>query len=145
MPLVALLSVALASNAHHTPPPTHRSPHAPGPEITEATVGALNTLTKHTDWKIDFTESLIGGAALDATDNKEAFPDLSLEQCRASDSILLACIGGYKWDNNPREARPETGLLKMRSKMGLFANLRPAKVRSDAKDVAKRQQHQNEV
>mmetsp|Transcript_15448 Transcript_15448/g.31824 ORF Transcript_15448/g.31824 Transcript_15448/m.31824 type:complete len:415 (+) Transcript_15448:25-1269(+) len=99
-----------------------------GPEITEATVGALNTLTKHTDWSIKFKESLIGGSALDATDNKDAFPDSSLEDCRAADSILLACIGGYKWDNNPREARPETGLLKMRSEMGLFANLRPAKV-----------------
>jgi 3-isopropylmalate dehydrogenase len=46
----------------------------------------------------------------------------------ASDSVLLACIGGYKWDNNPRELRPESGLLKMRKEMGLFANLRPAKV-----------------
>jgi len=44
------------------------------------------------------------------------------------DSVLLACIGGYKWDGNPRELRPETGLLKMRKEMGLFANLRPAKV-----------------
>ena len=45
----------------------------------------------------------------------------------ASDSVLLACIGGVKWDSNPRELRPESGLLKMRSSMGLFANLRPAK------------------
>jgi len=41
---------------------------------------------------------------------------------------LLACIGGYQWDKNPRELRPETGLLTMRKSLGLFANLRPAKV-----------------
>jgi len=51
-----------------------------------------------------------------------------LDMCRGGDSVLLACIGGYKWDSNPRELRPETGLLKMRKSMGLFANLRPAKV-----------------
>jgi len=72
------------------------------------------------------TEALIGGAAIDA--KNDPFPDESLEQCRNSDSVLLSCIGGYKWDTNPRELRPETGLLKMRKEMGLFANLRPAKV-----------------
>ncbi|KAK1748424.1 3-isopropylmalate dehydrogenase [Skeletonema marinoi] len=50
------------------------------------------------------------------------------QRCRNSDSVLLSCIGGYKWDSNPRELRPESGLLKMRKEMGLFANLRPAKV-----------------
>ncbi len=72
------------------------------------------------------TDALIGGAAIDA--KNDPFPDESLEQCRNSDSVLLSCIGGYKWDSNPRELRPETGLLKMRKEMGLFANLRPAKV-----------------
>ena len=51
-----------------------------------------------------------------------------MDLCKSSDSILLASIGGYKWDNNPRNLRPETGLLKMRKSLGLFANLRPAKV-----------------
>jgi len=72
------------------------------------------------------TDALIGGAAIDA--KNDPFPDESLEQCRNSDSVLLSCIGGYKWDSNPRELRPESGLLKMRKEMGLFANLRPAKV-----------------
>jgi 3-isopropylmalate dehydrogenase len=71
-------------------------------------------------------EGLIGGIAID--EKNDPFPDETLEMCRASDSVLLACIGGYKWDKNPRELRPETGLLKMRKEMGLFANLRPAKV-----------------
>eukprot|EP00591_Stephanopyxis_turris_P001073 CAMPEP_0195522790 /NCGR_PEP_ID=MMETSP0794_2-20130614/21299_1 /TAXON_ID=515487 /ORGANISM="Stephanopyxis turris, Strain CCMP 815" /LENGTH=376 /DNA_ID=CAMNT_0040652633 /DNA_START=180 /DNA_END=1310 /DNA_ORIENTATION=+ len=97
-----------------------------GPEITAATKEVLGTLCDRYGFKMDLKEALIGGAAIDA--KNDPFPDESLEQCRNSDSVLLACIGGYKWDNNPRELRPETGLLKMRKEMGLFANLRPAKV-----------------
>lgn len=53
---------------------------------------------------------------------------LPIGERKVSDSILLAAIGGPKWDSNPRDMRPETGLLAMRSQLGLFANLRPAKV-----------------
>lgn len=77
-------------------------------------------------FKFDFKEADIGGIAIDK--HNDPFPESSLAQCKASDSILLACIGGYKWDNNPRHLRPESGLLKMRKELGLFANLRPAKV-----------------
>ena len=77
-------------------------------------------------FKFNFNEADIGGIAIDR--HNDPFPDSSLAQCRSSDSILLASIGGYKWDNNPRHLRPETGLLKMRKELGLFANLRPAKV-----------------
>jgi 3-isopropylmalate dehydrogenase len=97
-----------------------------GPEITAATKVALEALCKKAGFSIELKEALIGGAAIDAAG--DPFPAESLAQCQASDSVLLACIGGYKWDNNPRELRPETGLLKMRKQMGLFANLRPAKV-----------------
>ncbi len=97
-----------------------------GPEIMEATVGVLEEVAKMGGFKLQFKEALIGGAALDAKD--EPFPDESLKACQEADSVLLACIGGYKWDKNPREKRPETGLLKMRKTLGLFANLRPAKV-----------------
>mmetsp|Transcript_9591 Transcript_9591/g.23541 ORF Transcript_9591/g.23541 Transcript_9591/m.23541 type:complete len:411 (+) Transcript_9591:185-1417(+) len=97
-----------------------------GPEITSATKIALDALCEKQGFTVDLKEALIGGAAIDAV--QDPFPQESLEQCQASDSVLLACIGGYKWDNNPRELRPESGLLKMRSSMGLFANLRPAKV-----------------
>eukprot|EP00980_Cylindrotheca_fusiformis_P006363 scaffold1356_cov123-Cylindrotheca_fusiformis.AAC.44 len=99
-----------------------------GPEITAATKVALDSLTKKFGFEIELKEALIGGAAIDA--KNDPFPQESLDQCLASDSVLLACIGGYKWDNNPRELRPESGLLKMRKEMGLFANLRPAKVLS---------------
>lgn len=97
-----------------------------GPEITEATKAVLKTLCDKSGFELNLKEALIGGCAIDATN--DPFPQESLDQCLASDSVLLACIGGYKWDGNPRELRPESGLLKMRKEMGLFANLRPAKV-----------------
>ena len=97
-----------------------------GPEITEATKKVLQALCQKSGFEMNLNEALIGGSAIDA--KNDPFPEESLKQCLASDSVLLACIGGYKWDNNPRELRPETGLLKMRKEMGLFANLRPAKV-----------------
>ena len=97
-----------------------------GPEITEATKEVLSALCTKAGFTMNLKEALIGGCAIDAAN--DPFPQESLDQCLASDSVLLACIGGYKWDGNPRELRPETGLLKMRKEMGLFANLRPAKV-----------------
>jgi 3-isopropylmalate dehydrogenase len=97
-----------------------------GPEITKATTGVLEALCTKCNFKLNLKEALIGGSAID--EKNDPFPQESLDQCLASDSVLLACIGGYKWDANPRELRPETGLLKMRKEMGLFANLRPAKV-----------------
>jgi 3-isopropylmalate dehydrogenase len=97
-----------------------------GPEITEATKKVLNVLCERCGFQLNTKEALIGGAAIDAVN--DPFPQESLDTCRQSDSVLLACIGGYKWDTNPRELRPESGLLKMRKELGLFANLRPAKV-----------------
>ena len=105
-----------------------------GPEITEATKKVLTAVCERSGFTIDLKEALIGGAAIDAAN--DPFPQESLDQCLASDSVLLACIGGYKWDTNPRELRPETGLLKMRKEMGLFANLRPAKVLDQLLDAS---------
>lgn len=103
-----------------------------GPEITAATVVALEPLQKR--FKMTFNEALIGGAAIDATGSP--FPDETLAQIKASDSVLLSAIGGPKWDGNPRDKRPETGLLAMRKQLGLFANLRPAKVMSQLVDAS---------
>mmetsp|Transcript_15000 Transcript_15000/g.16239 ORF Transcript_15000/g.16239 Transcript_15000/m.16239 type:complete len:404 (-) Transcript_15000:96-1307(-) len=97
-----------------------------GPEIIQATIPVLDKVSKKHGFSLSYTEADIGGAALDR--HNDPFPDSALKICRESDSILLASIGGYKWDNNPRHLRPETGLLKMRKSLGLFANLRPAKV-----------------
>ncbi|CAN0078217.1 unnamed protein product [Ectocarpus sp. 6 AP-2014] len=103
-----------------------------GPEITAATVNALEPLESL--FKLNFKEALIGGAAIDAEGSP--WPDSTMALAKASDSILLAAIGGPKWDGNPRELRPETGLLAMRSQLGLFANLRPAKVMKELVDAS---------
>lgn len=95
-----------------------------GPEITAATVVALEAVGSVSDFSLEWDEQLIGGCAIDAESNP--FPDATFESCKNADSVLLAAIGGPKWDENPRELRPETGLLAMRSRLGLFANLRPA-------------------
>lgn len=98
-----------------------------GPEITEATVAVLDKLAElKGDFKFSYDAQLIGGAALDECN--DPFPPATLESCQVADSVLLACIGGPKWDANARDKRPETGLLAMRKTMNLFANLRPAKV-----------------
>jgi 3-isopropylmalate dehydrogenase len=97
-----------------------------GPEILKATVPVLDAVAAKNGFKFTFREADIGGIAIDR--HNDPFPDATYESCRTADSVLLACIGGYKWDKNSRELRPETGLLKMRKSMELFANLRPAKV-----------------
>lgn len=97
-----------------------------GPEILASTVPVLETVAAKNGFRFKFREADIGGIAID--NHNDPFPDSTFQSCISSDSVLLACIGGYKWDNNPRHLRPESGLLKMRQSMGLFANLRPAKV-----------------
>lgn len=97
-----------------------------GPEIMAVAVNVLQTIAPHFDLKFEFQEALVGGAAIDAVG--EPLPAATLETCRQSDAVLLAAIGGYKWDTLPRHLRPETGLLALRSGLGLFANLRPAQI-----------------
>jgi len=97
-----------------------------GPEIMAVAVDVLKVVGKQFNLDFEFKEAPIGGVAIDATG--EPLPTETLEMCRNSDAVLLAAIGGYKWDNLPRHQRPETGLLGLRAGLGLFANLRPAKI-----------------
>lgn len=97
-----------------------------GPEIISVAVDVLKAIAPKHDLEFTFTEALIGGAAID--EMGEPLPKETLTACRQSDAVLLAAIGGYKWDSLPREKRPETGLLGMRKGLGLFANLRPATI-----------------
>jgi 3-isopropylmalate dehydrogenase len=97
-----------------------------GPEIMAVAVDALKVVGEQLNITFEFTEALIGGAAIDATG--EPLPAQTLEICRNSEAVLLAAIGGYKWDTLPRHLRPETGLLGLRAGLGLFANLRPATI-----------------
>ncbi|TAE60138.1 MAG: 3-isopropylmalate dehydrogenase [Nostocales cyanobacterium] len=97
-----------------------------GPEIMAVAVEVLKVIAKRFDINFDFKTALIGGAAIDETG--EPLPSATLETCRNSDSVLLAAIGGYKWDSLPSDKRPEAGLLGLRAGLELFANLRPAKI-----------------
>lgn len=97
-----------------------------GPEIMAVAVDVLKVVGEQLDITFEFSEALIGGAAIDATG--EPLPAQTLDICRNSDAVLLAAIGGYKWDTLPRHLRPETGLLGLRAGLGLFANLRPASI-----------------
>ena len=97
-----------------------------GPEIMAVAVEVLKVVAKQENFHLEFQTALIGGAAIEATG--EPLPAATLDACKQSDGVLLAAIGGYKWDNLPRHLRPETGLLGLRAGLGLFANLRPAAV-----------------
>ncbi|MGK7958128.1 MAG: 3-isopropylmalate dehydrogenase [Crocosphaera sp.] len=97
-----------------------------GPEILAVTVDILKLVGTQLDIDFQFQEGLIGGMAIDETG--KPLPDETLKMCRSSDAVLLAAIGGYKWDNLPRQQRPETGLLAIRAGLNLFANLRPATI-----------------
>ncbi|NJM58432.1 MAG: 3-isopropylmalate dehydrogenase [Synechococcales cyanobacterium RU_4_20] len=97
-----------------------------GPEIMAVAVDVLNVVSQQHNLQFEFSEALLGGAAIDATGSP--LPEETLAVCRQSDAVLLAAIGGYKWDNLPRHQRPETGLLGLRAGLQLFANLRPATI-----------------
>ncbi len=97
-----------------------------GPEILDVAVVVLNRVGEKLGLQFEFKTALMGGAAIDATG--VPLPDETLEICRSSDAVLLAAIGGYKWDTLPNSLRPERGLLGLRAGLGLFANLRPATI-----------------
>ncbi|WP_071188724.1 3-isopropylmalate dehydrogenase [Trichormus sp. NMC-1] len=97
-----------------------------GPEIMNVAVDVLKLVGKRFDIEFEFQTALIGGAAIDETG--EPLPSATLDMCRNSDAVLLAAIGGYKWDSLPSHQRPEAGLLGLRAGLELFANLRPAKI-----------------
>jgi len=84
--------------------------------------------------EFEYNRALIGGAAIDATGSP--LPKETLDLCKASDAVLLAAIGGYKWDTLPAEQRPERGLLGLRAGLNAFANLRPAVVPPQLADTS---------
>ncbi len=97
-----------------------------GPEIVKGTLLVLNEVAKKFGHNFVYNDVLLGGAAVDETG--EPLPAATLEACLAADAVLLGAIGGPKWEGLPAEKRPEKGLLNLRAKMQLFANLRPAKL-----------------
>ncbi len=97
-----------------------------GPEITAVARRLLEVVSERHGFSLTFDEQLIGGAAIDVTG--EPLPSTTLEACQAADAVLLAAIGSPRFDSLPRDKRPETGLLALRSGLKLFANLRPVKI-----------------
>jgi 3-isopropylmalate dehydrogenase len=92
-----------------------------GPEIMEPTLELLESLGD-----FEFEEHLFGGASIDV--HGSALTDEVLDACRRADAVLLAAVGGPKWDTtDPQKPRPEQGLLGLRKGLGLYANLRPVK------------------
>jgi 3-isopropylmalate dehydrogenase len=104
---------------------THRIVTLPGdgigPEILAAATRVLDTVGS-----FDYDERPFGGAAIDA--HGTALTDETVAACRAADAVLLAAVGGPKWDStDPSAPRPEQGLLGLRKALGLYANLRPVR------------------
>jgi 3-isopropylmalate dehydrogenase len=97
-----------------------------GPEVIAQGVEVLRKAAAMAETGVELQWGVAGGQAIDQTGNP--LPDTTLQQCRDSDAILFGSVGGPKWDNVAPETRPERGLLRLRQELGLFANLRPAKV-----------------
>ncbi len=105
-----------------------------GPEVTAEAVAALKVVAERFSHTFDFQDALIGGAAVDATG--DPLPEATLIACRASDALLLGAVGGPTWDRHPRDQRPESGLLRLRKALGLYANLRPVSVHPALEDAS---------
>lgn len=105
-----------------------------GPEIVDSAVRVLEKIGEKFGHKFNFTPYLIGGCAIDAVG--EPLPKETVDGCLASDSVLLGAVGGYKWDNLSGDRRPEKALLGIRSALGLFTNLRPAKLYPALKEAS---------
>lgn len=113
-------------------PRTHKIAVLPGdgigPDVVREAIKVLLKIGERFNHRFEVKEALIGGAALDEVG--VPLPSETLSLCKTSDAILLGAIGGSKWDNNPPELKPERALLSLRKELGLFANIRPAKIYS---------------
>ena len=95
-----------------------------GPEIVEQAVKVLNAVAQKYHHTFEFSEAPVGATAIDKTGNP--YPDETHDLCMQSDAVLFGAIGDPKYDNDPKaKVRPEQGLLAMRKKLGLYANIRP--------------------
>ena len=104
-----------------------------GPEIVDSACEVLTKVGEIYGHTFNFTPYLIGGAALDACGIP--LPEETVKGCKESDSVLLGAVGGPKWDTLPGHMRPEKALLGIRSALGLYTNIRPAKLFSAMADA----------
>ena len=95
-----------------------------GPEIVEQAIKVMNAVGKKFNHSFEYTEAPVGATAIDQTG--DPYPEATHDICMNSDAVLFGAIGDPKYDNDPKaKVRPEQGLLAMRKKLGLYANIRP--------------------
>lgn len=95
-----------------------------GPEISAAGIMTLNAIARKFDHEFEMQTYLVGAAAIDAVG--DPFPEQTFKGCSEADAVFFSAVGDPKYDNDPTaKVRPEQGLLAMRKKLGLFANVRP--------------------
>lgn len=95
-----------------------------GPEISEQGVAVMTAVCQKFGHEVTYKQALVGAAAIDAVG--DPFPEETYQVCKEADAVLFSSVGDPKFDNNPNaKVRPEQGLLAMRKKLGLFANIRP--------------------
>ena len=95
-----------------------------GPEIMTQGVAVLDAIARKCGHQFDYEQALVGACAIEACG--DAYPDATHDVCMRADAVLFAAVGDLKYDNDPTlKMRPETGLLAMRKRLGLYANVRP--------------------
>lgn len=98
-----------------------------GPEVVSAAISVLEDCAREFGFSVDLVKLPFGGAAID--DSGEPLPPETLNECNAADAVLLGAVGGPRWDSQPLERRPESGLLALRRELGVYANVRPIRLR----------------
>lgn len=105
-----------------------------GKEVVSGALHVLDVVANKFKHSFDYKYALAGGAALDATGLP--LPEETLKLAKSSDAVLLGAVGGPKWDSNPQHLKPERALLGLRKELGLYANIRPAKIYSALVDAS---------
>jgi len=104
-----------------------------GPEVVEGAINIMEHVASKNNFSFEFNHYLAGGCAID--EKNDPMPQETIDGCKASDAVLLGAVGGEKWDTLPGKMRPESGLLRIRAELGLFANLRPAQLFKELADA----------
>ena len=97
-----------------------------GPDVTACARNVLDAVAGKHGHTFQYKEALIGGASIDATG--DPLPAATVDACKAADAVLLGAVGGPKWSDPNAAVRPEQGLLKLRSVLGVYANIRPVRI-----------------
>ena len=105
-----------------------------GPDVTKAARQVMQSVADSYGHRFSFKEELMGGAAIDATG--DPLPAATIASCEASDAVLLGAVGGPRWSDPNAALRPEQGLLRLRSLLGVYANIRPVKIYRELADAS---------